>query len=197
MHRRANHLRAVPGGDPEQPSDTDLVDAARRGEPIATRTLYRRYTRMVNGLAFRLLGHQRDLDDVVQEVFLRAFTRLSSLEDARAFPGWIRSIVVRTVHDHLEKQGRRSRLLGGHPPAIDPDSLVAPSAPPDLAADIRAVYATLQHLSIEERTVLVLCHIEEHSVAEVSELTGLSESTVRRRLVAAETRLAKKRRAWP
>ena len=72
--------------------------AARAGEKWAQEALFRRHARMVNGLAFRLLGRDQDVDDLVQDSFLSALRSLDRLAEPQAFASWLGSIVVRSAH---------------------------------------------------------------------------------------------------
>lgn len=72
---------------------------------------------------------------------------------------------------------------------VDLDQIVSRSAPPDVAAELRAIYGLLEKLSVEERIALVLRRVERLEIPEIAEHMGLSSSTVKRRLNAAEARL--------
>lgn len=186
--RSASHIRLLSDA---APTDAELVRDVRAGDARAGHALYRRYSNLVNGLVFRLLGRDSELDDLVQEIFLRVFSRLEDLRHPEALRSWLRAITVRTVRGHLAKRRLRPWLRGGRE-AIDPERLLSGSAPPDVAAEVRAVYSILDRLSIDERLVIVLRRIEAYSMEEIVEATGLSEATVRRRLASAEKRLEKR-----
>src|SRR5437870_412973 len=79
------------------PSDAALVMSARAGEAWASEALFRRHASMVNGLAYRLLGRDPEVDDVVQESFAQALGALDALKEPQAFASWMASIVVRTT----------------------------------------------------------------------------------------------------
>jgi RNA polymerase sigma factor (sigma-70 family) len=74
---------------------------------------------------------------------------------------------------------------------IDADEVVSRAAPPDVGAELRAVYALLEQLPVEERIALVLRRVERLEIHEIAEHMGLSASTVKRRLGLAEARLAR------
>jgi RNA polymerase sigma-70 factor (ECF subfamily) len=77
---------------------------------------------------------------------------------------------------------------------IDVDEVVSRSAPPDIAAELRAVYGLLGALPVEERVALVLRRVERLEVPEIAAQMQLSVSTVKRRLQAAEARLMRARK---
>jgi RNA polymerase sigma-70 factor, ECF subfamily len=89
------------------PTDAALVLAVRAGEEWAHEALFRRHAPMVNGLAYRLIGRDADVEDLVQDSFTEAFRGLPRLEDPQSFAKWLGSIVVRTA----SKMIRRRRLM--------------------------------------------------------------------------------------
>lgn len=171
------------------PTDAALVIAARAGESWAQEALFQRYARLVLGLSQRILPHPADADDLVQDVFVYALNRLDTLQNPQAFAAWIGSIVVRTASKRLRTRRLLTRLGLRRPVAPDLDAIIAPSAPPDIAAELRGVYDALERLPAEQRIALVLRRVEGMEIAEVAEHMGLSVATVKRRLTAAELSL--------
>ncbi|HKO51491.1 MAG TPA: sigma-70 family RNA polymerase sigma factor [Polyangiaceae bacterium] len=171
------------------PSDAALVLAARAGEEWAREALFRRYVRLALGLAYRILPRDADIDDLVQDSFLSAFQRLDRLSNPQAFQAWLSAIVVRTAGKRLRRRRLQVRLGLVRSEPLDVDQVVSRSAPPDVAAELRAVYGLLERLSVEERIALVLRRVERLEIPEIAEQMGLSTSTVKRRLSAAEARL--------
>jgi RNA polymerase sigma-70 factor (ECF subfamily) len=173
------------------PSDAALVLAARAGEEWAREALFRRYVRLALGLAYRILPRDADLDDLVQDSFFAAFQRLDRLSNPQAFQAWLSSIVVRTAGKRLRRRKLQVRLGLLHAEPIDVDQIVSRNAPPDVAAELRAVYGLLEQLSVEERIALVLRRVERLEIPEIAEQMKLSTSTVKRRLSSAEARLGR------
>lgn len=185
MSSPAENLPASPG-----PSDAALVVMARAGEAWACEALYRRHARGIFGLAFRLLGRDEDVDDLVQDSFVTAFATLDALAEPAAFRSWVAGILVRKTRKLL----RRRKLLARFglreataPPDID--SFLSPSAPTDVVAELRAIYAVIDSMSPDVRAVLLLRRIEGHTLEEVAELTGMSLATVKRKLAKGEAML--------
>jgi RNA polymerase sigma-70 factor (ECF subfamily) len=173
------------------PSDAALVTAARAGERWASEALFQRHAPMVNGLAYRLLGRDGEVDDVVQETFVQALTKLDALKEPQAFAAWIGSIVVRTVSRLLRRRKLLSRLGLRRPETpIDVDAIVGRAVPPDAAAELRSIYAAIDALPVNIRVPLVLRRVEGLSLEEVAERTGTSLATVKRRIAEGEERLA-------
>ncbi len=176
------------------PSDAALVVAARAGDAWAQEALFRRYARMAIGLAHRVLPRDGEVDDLVQDAFMYAFERLERLQNPQAFAAWLCSIVVRTAAKRLRRQRLLTRLGIRRSEPIDPDLVVSSSAPPDTALELKAMYALLESLPVEERIALVLRRVESLEITQIAEYMSVSVSTVKRRLAAAEARLERARR---
>lgn len=175
------------------PTDAALVVAARAGEAWAREALFQRYVRMVMALSQRMLVDRQDADDLVQDVFVYALSRLETLENPQAFAAWIGSIVVRTASKRLRRRRLLTRLGLYRGAPIDPEAVIAPGAPQDIAAELRAVYSILDRLPAQERIALVLRRVEGMEIAEIARAMNISVATVKRRLNAAEARLDRAR----
>jgi RNA polymerase sigma-70 factor (ECF subfamily) len=171
------------------PSDAALVVAARAGEKWAQEALFRRHARMVNGLAYRLLGRDNELDDLVQTSFLGAFRDLDRLAEPQAFASWLATIVVRTAHKLLRRRKMLTRLGLREPANVELDSLLGSSLPPQVLSELREIYGVLDALPTEARIALVLHRVDGLSIPEAAERMGLSVSTVKRRLRIAEAEI--------
>lgn len=175
------------------PTDAALVIAARSGDEWAFEALFRRHANLVFGLTYRLLPRDADVDDIVQDVFSAAFERLSTLQNPQAFAAWLGSIVVNTVSKRLRRRRLLERLGLRSAEPYDPDQVVSPVAPVEASLELKAIYVVLQRLPTEQRVALVLRRVEGMEVAQIATHMGLSVSTVKRRLTAAEARLERAR----
>src|SRR5689334_13695056 len=129
------------------PTDAALVMATRAGEAWASETLFRRYARMANGLALRLLGRDSDVDDLVQESFAQAFASLDRLKEPQAFASWLASILVRTASKMIRRRRLLSRLgFNRNALSIELDDLIGRDVPADDALDLRRIYDIVPHL---------------------------------------------------
>jgi len=175
------------------PTDAALVVAARAGETWAQEALFRRHARMALGLAHRLLPQDNEVDDLVQDCFVSALKRLSSLDNPQAFAAWLGSIVVRAVGKRLRRRRLLSRLGLRVPEEIDPEAIAAPSVPGDVAVELRRVYAVVAGLPAQARVALILRRVDGLEVPEIARRMGVGLSTVKRRLKLAEEILERSR----
>jgi RNA polymerase sigma-70 factor, ECF subfamily len=184
VERRPNQTQSEAG-----PSDAALVVAARAGEKWAQEALFRRHARMVNGLAYRLMGRDEDVDDLVQDSFLSALRGLDRLANPQAFASWLGSIVVRTAHKLLRRRRLMTRAGLRRNTPLDVEQLLAPGSAPGAMAELKQVYSCLDRLDPEARIALVLHRVDGLSIPDVAEQMALSVSTVKRRLAVAQTAL--------
>ncbi|HTV21226.1 MAG TPA: RNA polymerase sigma factor [Polyangiaceae bacterium] len=167
-------------------TDESLVLAARAGDREAKAELFRHHVRFASDLAYRLLGRDGEVEDVVQESFVVAFTTLGTLSDPRAFRGWLGAIVTHRTIAVIRKRRLLSRLGFVRAEPIQIESVVSRTAPPDVLVELGAVYRALDELPAVERVVLVLRRVEQLPLETIAERTRLSLATVKRRLARAE-----------
>jgi RNA polymerase sigma-70 factor (ECF subfamily) len=168
------------------PSDAALVVAARAREGWAREALFRRYAPLVTGLAYRLMGRSNDLDDLVQDCFVQALESLDRLGDPQAFVAWLQAVVVRTASKTIRRQRLLRRLGFLRVEPIDISRFVSRDAPPDVTAELSAIYALIDELPTHVRVPLLLRRVEGHSLDEVAGLVGVSLATVKRRVLQGE-----------
>ena len=180
-----------------EPADTVLIVEARAGHAWAKEALFRRYAPLVNGLAYRLLGGDSDLDDLVQESFAQALTCLDRLQNIETFPTWLATIVVRTSHKLLRRRRLMKRFGLWKPPEIDWEQVRSNGIGTEDLLELRAIYRLVHDMPAELRVPLVLRHVEDRSLQEIADLVGASIATVKRRIVKAQELLALAMKAQP
>ncbi len=171
------------------PTDAVLVVAACAGERWAQEALFLRHVRLVGGLIFRVYPSRIDLDDLVQDTFVAAFESLKSLKNPQAFAAWIGSLAIRITHKKLRRRRIAARLGLGTSEEVAWDEVIAPTCPPDVAAELREIYTILASFPTNERVAFLLRKVEGMSLEEVATATETSLATVKRRIAAAEDRL--------
>lgn len=145
-----------------------LVAAVRGGDQDAFAELYKQFCRAVHGTMTARLP-AGDAADLVQEVFLHAWSRLADLRDDAAFGGWICAIARRRAADHYRRRRTFEPL---------PDGLTA-SDKPDVEAEAHAAIAAIRELPEAYRETLVLRLVEGLSGPEIANVTGLTPDSVR------------------
>jgi RNA polymerase sigma-70 factor (ECF subfamily) len=169
--RPTPELHLVRDGEPKPPSDP--VEAA-----------YRAYASYVAAVAFRVLGRDIDVDDVVQEVFLAAARGLTTIRDAQATQAWLRTITLRLAHRKL--RGRRVLAFFGLDPQPDYGEQLASGASPEHRATLARVYRLLDQLPPAQRIAWTLRYVEGEQLEDVARLCECSLATAKRRITTAQ-----------
>jgi RNA polymerase sigma-70 factor (ECF subfamily) len=155
-------------------SDAALVRASQQGDAEAFGQLYRRYARMVHGVLLSRV-HATDVEDLVQDVFLRALPRLGGLRDASSFGGWLAAIARNMAIDfHRRTQTRAESSDAGDEPGKQP----AAGKTSD-AQEAGEVLECIRSLPEAYRETLILRLVEGMSGPEIAERTGLLPGSVR------------------
>ena len=190
MTTRARAGSAI--GNPDE-----LVRRTQAGDRVAFRELFRLHRQTVARLAHRMLGSSRDLEDIVQEVFLQVSRSIQEFRGQSRFTTWLYRVTVNVVLMH--RRTARSR-----PVLVEAPNSLAPAdrdaLPDDQAARnsrVRAFGRLLERLSEKKRTVFILHEIEGMSPAEISTIVGAPVLTVRTRLFYARRELAEMLREEP
>lgn len=138
-------------------------------------------------LAFRLLGREAEVDDVVQDVFLIALDGLGNLRHPAAAKSWLGTLTVRTVARRLRVQ-KVSRFFGleAHE---DEACFESTAARPDQLALLAQVWRVIERLPVTERLAWVLRYVEGCELEEVATLCQCSLATAKRRISAAQRAL--------
>lgn len=187
------------GGEPVD--DRALVDAARRGDRDAFRSLFERYNRRAYALALGVVRHPDDALDVVQDAFIKAYRYLDKFVGNSTFYTWLYRIVMNLAIDHLRKYrrvhsaplddertlddaaegGLLGAVLGGHPGRALMDKQIR-----------NRIDAALTELSEAHRTVLVMRELEGLSYEEMAKAMGCSKGTIMSRLFHARKNMQRR-----
>jgi RNA polymerase sigma-70 factor, ECF subfamily len=167
-----------------------LRSAAPEERDQAWRILYRDEFARVYRLACRFGVPGSEVEDVVQQVFLIAYRHIADQQEVLSVRAWLRGIAVKVIADRRRWE-RIRRLKAWVVDSIYGDEARATAPTPAMAAEnaevVDEVAAVLRSLRPKLRTVLVLCDIEECSLAEVADAVGAPINTVRsRRRLARE-----------
>lgn len=183
---------ALPHAAPQSGDDARTILAIRSGDRAAEERLYRKYAPSVLRTATRLLRSTEDARDVLQDTFLAAFERLTELDDPDAVAGWLRTICVRLVYRRFRRR-KLLRTIGLD--RTDEDAKLelqaAHDAGPDVRAELSLLDRALDALPSEEKIAWTLRYVEGLSLEEIAQTSGRSLATVKRRISAAESAVAR------
>lgn len=147
------------------------------------------YKDMAFSIAFRILSNREDAEEVVQDSFMKAFKSLSSFRQESKFSTWLYRIVVNTA---LKRRGKDN-------PEVDVDISNLPAETPDY---IETAYSALAHddqkkvinramekLGMEDRLLLTLFYLNENTIEEINEITGISNENIKMKLHRARKKM--------
>jgi RNA polymerase sigma-70 factor, ECF subfamily len=178
-------LRIVDVGEP---SDGELLRCAREGDPAAFRTLVRRHDRYLYRVARSVLADDYEAEDVVQQTYLQAFTKLHAFRGAASLRTWLTRI---TLNEAIRRRRRQRSTVSLE--AVEAARERDQSPDPERAAarsQIRKMLeAAIDDLPAAFRTVLILRDVEEASIAQTARVLGIKPETVRTRLHRARSML--------
>lgn len=172
--------------DPQAIDETALIDAVQAGDATAFDQLVRRYMRRAFAVAYRLLGQRQDAEDVVQDGFLAALTRIDTFERGRPFGPWLLRIVANRALNL-----RKSRALR-HTEPIPVNAASVGESPVDAAERSerrQALRHALARLPEPQRWIVELFEIDGFTGPEIAEMLDMAEGTVRWHLHAARQTL--------
>jgi RNA polymerase sigma-70 factor, ECF subfamily len=166
-----------------QADDAVLARAALVGQVWAQREIWFRFSPMVYGLLRRALGPQHDHEDLTQEVFLRVFRQLHTLEKLGAIRSFVFSVAVRVVSEEVRRFAWRRRIVEQWPVAPEPRTC----SPADFEARemMTSVQRSLDRMRDKHRAVFILRFVEGMDLGDIAAGLGISRASVKRYLAKA------------
>lgn len=184
--------------NPDPVSDEALIEAIQAGDRDAAARLYQRHVDRVHRICYRIVPDPGQVQDCVQEVWLKVFRKLGRFRCDRSFTAWLNTVTANTAIDYYRKwtrQRKHSQGLG-----IDPNTVAtnenSGSQQMDNTLVQARIRAALETISVNQRTAFALRYYEEIPIAEIAQIIGCTEGAVRthirRSLLALRTKLAGK-----
>ncbi len=165
-------------------SDPALLRAVLAGNVDAFGPLVDRYQEGVYALVWSMVGDFASTEDIAQEAFITAYTRLSELRDPASFPAWLRRIAANTARMWLRKRSNRETTP-------DMDQLVASQegGSGGLREEVAEILASLPQ---QKREVAILCYLDGVSRKDAARFLGIPETALRKRLHDAKRLLQRR-----
>lgn len=171
------------------------LEKVRRDDQAACRALVEHLYPLVIRIVRAHLPRRTPEEDLVQEVFMKMFRRLGQYEGKVPFPNWVSRIAVTTCIDHLRAQKRRPEFRWAdlsEEEAQVLDAVTRDDHEPDPASATSArelVSKLLDTLGPTDRTVITMLDLEQKSLAEISEITGWTQTMIKVRAFRARRKL--------
>ena len=179
-----------------EPTEAELIAAVLKGKTASFEPLVQKYSPRVFATARRHARRESEVEDIAQEVWLKAFQKLRSFRGEAPFEHWLMRLTVHTCYDFL--RGHQRNRESSFSELTDPESdwlerfVTQPeSASTDAAAARQLVERVLEKMSPPARLVITLLEIEDRSIKEISKLTGWSVPLVKVRAFRARAEMRK------
>jgi RNA polymerase sigma-70 factor (ECF subfamily) len=179
-------------------SDAEIIELARRGDPLAWENLVIRYTKRIYNLCYRFVGRADQAEDLTQEVFIKVFRNLDSYNsEAGNFLTWIISLTRNLLIDHYrQSKGERATVsteeshelslletLQSHTPS--------PHAELEEKEKLNILKKGLNLLSPDLREAVILRDLEDLSYQEIGNILKIPDGTVKSRINRGRVELAR------
>ena len=177
-------------------SEAELIAAVLSGDSASFEPLVRKYSPRVFATARRYARRDSEVDDIAQEVWLKAFDKLKTFRGEAPFEHWLMRMTVRTCYDFLRRHQRNRESAFSEISEPEEDWLERFVAEPGSAAEDAdaaklLINRVLEKLSPAARLVVTLLEIEDRSVKEIAEITGWSVPLVKVRAFRARAEMRK------
>ena len=186
--------------NPERAIDQKLVEKAQRGDKKAFGMLVEKYQRRLNRLLSRMVRDQSEIEDIVQDSFIKAYRAINNFRGDSAFYTWLYRIGINTAKNHLVKLGKRPKAMN----EVDIEEIENFEDAPDLrnhetpestmmsSEIVASVNQTIEALPSELREAISLREMDGLSYEEISDLMNCPIGTVRSRIFRAREVIAEK-----
>jgi len=180
-------------------NDRELVKRAQKEDKEAFEELVRRHQARVSAVAGGILRNKEDVEDIAQQVFLKAYFSLKRFDQRAAFSTWLYKITVNECWDLLRKRKVRPLLYEADLSEEQARQYSASEEREEQAQDVserlekrQELERLLDCLEERDRTMLVLKEVQGFSVEEIAEILGINGNTVKVRLFRARQRITER-----
>ncbi|HMO05346.1 MAG TPA: sigma-70 family RNA polymerase sigma factor [Kiritimatiellia bacterium] len=183
----------TPPDQAEDASDRELVARAQQRDAAAYDELVRRYYKRIYALLYNMTSNKEDAEDLIQDVFVKAYDALQRFKGDSSFYTWVYRIAVNRAINYVKRRNKRAGLSlddmdGGverDKAYVELSSKESPFRDATLSELQEKLNEALQKLSDKHRAVVVLHDIQGVPHEEISKMLGVSSGTVRSRLFYA------------
>jgi len=175
-------------------SDLDLIKRCLNGEDAAWEALLQVHTHKIYNLCYRFTGRPEDAEDLTQEVFIKVFRTLKTYNPRQAkFSTWINRIARNHLVDHYRRtrNTRVTSTLDDQMPIADPSGDGHPEGRVESRERLERLQEGLSKLSPDLREAVILRDLQDFDYAEVAQIMGVPEGTVKSRINRGRLELAR------
>jgi RNA polymerase sigma factor (sigma-70 family) len=183
--------------DPNLLDDEVLVRRTQSGDTQAFDGLWQKYSSRIYSLIYNMTSNHEDANDLLLEVFAKAYRSINGFRGRSSFYTWIHAIAVNMTINFVKKRGRRFQMslddldsnVRNDKEFIELTAANTPTREVDLSELQQRLNEAMMKLSLEHRTVVTMFDIQGMPHAEIARILGVPEATVRSRLFYAHRQL--------
>ncbi len=164
----------------ESVDDILLIEKTLEGDLQAYGQIVRKYQSMIFTIALRIVQHHEEAEEVAQDVFVKAYKSLAGFSKKAKFSTWLYRIAYNTSVSKFRSQKKFHDTIGMGD--YDRPGSTDNVAEQEKLEENEIIRNCIGSLPENERIIVTLFYFEEHSIREISEITGISESNVKVKL---------------
>lgn len=164
----------------------ELIEASKLGDNRARRQLYELYARAMFNICHRMMNTREDAEDVLQEAFVHAFSKLGSFRYESTFGAWLKRIVINTCINAINKRKVDLMLTDDLYYYGDKSD---ESDSEQLPLSVKDIEAAMQQLPDGGRMVFSLYLLEGYDHVEIAQILGITESTSKSQYMRAKRKV--------
>ncbi len=171
----------------EQFSDVDLIMGIQEGSAAAASAFHQRFGKRISRLVWSLLGGDAEHGDVVNSIFVNIIESIGTISDPSRLAAWVDSVTFRVTRKELRRRKLRRQIqldIGISDLSRDFQSL-------ETTVVAKRFYCVMDRMEPEDRMLFIVKYFENFGLDEISQMTGWSLSTTRRRIKRAESSFEK------
>lgn len=164
-----------------------LINGCKKGKSRSQEQLYRQFSGAMYGLCLQYASDEDDAKDILQDGFVKVFQKIDQVKEPKAFPGWIRRVIINTALEKYRSQVLVQRI-------DESQQLIKEEVSEDVLDQLNAevLVEMIQGLTPKYRMVFNLYAIEGYSHKEIGEMLEISEGTSKSNLSRARAILQEK-----
>jgi RNA polymerase sigma-70 factor (ECF subfamily) len=171
-------------------TDNYYIGKIKQGDPSAYAVLVDKYKKLAYNVALQLTENREDAEEVAQDAFVKAYQALDTYKGDSKFSTWLYRIVYNTAISRMRKKKLNTKSID-EDYSTSVNVIATQSSVKKMEVDERKKFINLalERMNGDEKSLLTLFYLEENSVDEVSQVTGLSISNVKVKLHRARKKL--------
>ncbi len=176
------HLKLV------KPEEVESVEERQESPPLSDfDAFFHHWSSYVAGIGHNILGDPAQVDDLVQEVFIKVLENRNKIRDPQAIKGWLTTVAVRRCYRHLRKRKVFVFLGVSSPPSYA--EAISNGAPQEHRAVLERVLESLESVSADERIAWSLRYLQGEKLGDIAEACDCSLATVKRRIARVQAHI--------